>query len=207
MIVFIFRIFSLCGLCVWCYPTCKFAPCVIHDPDTTNTIRNRSRHVTQHYKAMVLLIWIGHQFRWISAHLLITALWEMKLCSCCWRLKSLRPSDATWRHRSGSTLAQVLICYLTAPNLTRNNVDISSMGFCDTHLGPNLLEVPKISFRNISLKNTPAKQFPCLSVAMLPVSNVKMPCSDAIVMKWLSDVTEIQMQPAYLFYELVAPMA
>ena len=29
---------------------------------------------------------------------------------------SLRPSDAIWRHRSGSTLARVMACCLTAPS-------------------------------------------------------------------------------------------
>ena len=29
---------------------------------------------------------------------------------------SMRPSDAIWRHRSGSTLAQVMACCLTAPS-------------------------------------------------------------------------------------------
>ena len=31
-------------------------------------------------------------------------------------INSLRPTDATWRHRSGSTLAQVMACCLTAPS-------------------------------------------------------------------------------------------
>ena len=31
-------------------------------------------------------------------------------------INSLWPSDAIWRHRSGSTLAQVMACYLTAPS-------------------------------------------------------------------------------------------
>ena len=31
-------------------------------------------------------------------------------------LNSLRPSDAIWRHRSGSTLAQVMGCCLTTPS-------------------------------------------------------------------------------------------
>ena len=31
-------------------------------------------------------------------------------------LNSLGPSDAIWRHRSGSTLAQVMACWLTAPS-------------------------------------------------------------------------------------------
>ena len=33
-----------------------------------------------------------------------------------WWLNSLRPSDTIWRHRSGSTLAQVMACCLTAPS-------------------------------------------------------------------------------------------
>ena len=32
------------------------------------------------------------------------------------RFNSLRPSDTIWRHRSGSTLAQVMACCLRAPN-------------------------------------------------------------------------------------------
>ena len=31
-------------------------------------------------------------------------------------LNSLRPSEAIWKHRVGSTLAQVMACYLTAPS-------------------------------------------------------------------------------------------
>ena len=31
-------------------------------------------------------------------------------------VKSLRPSDAIWRHRSGSILAQLMACCLTAPS-------------------------------------------------------------------------------------------
>ena len=31
-------------------------------------------------------------------------------------VNSLRPSDTIWRHRSGSTLAQVMACCLTAPS-------------------------------------------------------------------------------------------
>ena len=32
------------------------------------------------------------------------------------QINSLRPSDTMWRHRSGSTLAQVMTCCLTAPS-------------------------------------------------------------------------------------------
>ena len=31
-------------------------------------------------------------------------------------INSLRPSDIIWQHRSGSTLAQVMVCCLTAPS-------------------------------------------------------------------------------------------
>ena len=34
----------------------------------------------------------------------------------CVRVNSLWPSDAIWRQRSGSTLAQVMACWLTAPS-------------------------------------------------------------------------------------------
>ena len=40
------------------------------------------------------------------------------MCSDWWytAINSLRPSDAIWRHRSGSTLAQVMACCLMAPS-------------------------------------------------------------------------------------------
>ena len=34
----------------------------------------------------------------------------------CYFVDSLRPSDAIWRHKTGSTLAQVMACCLTAPS-------------------------------------------------------------------------------------------
>ena len=42
---------------------------------------------------------------------------EIPLASVCSGfINSLRPSDAFWRHRSGSPLAQVMACCLTAPS-------------------------------------------------------------------------------------------
>ena len=40
--------------------------------------------------------------------------------------RSLWPSDAIWRHKSGSTLAQVMVCCLWAPNnyLKQSNIDL-----------------------------------------------------------------------------------
>ena len=37
-------------------------------------------------------------------------------CSRCVLVNSLWPSDAIWRHRSGSTLVQIMVCCLTAPS-------------------------------------------------------------------------------------------
>ena len=36
--------------------------------------------------------------------------------SCIWLINSLWPNDAIWRHKSRSTLAQVMACCLTAPS-------------------------------------------------------------------------------------------
>ena len=47
---------------------------------------------------------------------------SMPICSCSfgfcagWAVNSLWPGDAIWWHRSGSTLAQVMACCLTAPS-------------------------------------------------------------------------------------------
>ena len=69
---------------------------------------------------------IAHPHRWIMG------------CLCVdfnenYVINSLWPSDATWDHRSGSTLAQVMACCLTAPRHT-TNVDFSSVRFCVIHL-------------------------------------------------------------------------
>ena len=46
--------------------------------------------------------------------------WGQVMCAAHWNrgiaIKSLRPSDAIWQHRSGSTLAQVMAFCLTAPS-------------------------------------------------------------------------------------------
>ena len=50
--------------------------------------------------------YLNHWWPSLLIHICITQLW--------W-VNSLRPGDAIWRHRSGSTLAQVMACCLTAP--------------------------------------------------------------------------------------------
>ena len=49
-------------------------------------------------------------------------------------LNSSRTNDAICRHRSGSTLAQVMACCLTAPVITWTNVDLSSNKSHEIHL-------------------------------------------------------------------------
>ena len=63
-------------------------------------------------------------------------------------MNSLRPSDAIWCHRSGSTLAQVI---------SRSNVDISLVRFSDIHQRAIPQEMPQPSITRISLKITQSK--------------------------------------------------
>ena len=65
---------------------------------------------------------------WLWSSLSHQRLWSYRNGTCCsgdnccnyltdtHPLNSLWPSDATWRHGSGSTLAQVMACCLTAPS-------------------------------------------------------------------------------------------
>ena len=46
----------------------------------------------------------------------------------CDYFNSLWPSDTIWRHRSWSTLAQVMACCLAAPSHYLNNVDLHKYG-------------------------------------------------------------------------------
>ena len=71
--------------------------------------------------------------------------------SFCSGLNSLRPSDAIWRRRSGSTLAQVMACSLTTPSHYLNVTFILGQfhKICLHHQSLNLFEnyMPKISFK------------------------------------------------------------
>ena len=66
-------------------------------------------------------------------------------------LNSLWPGDAIWRHRSGSTLAQVMACCLMAPGHYWTNVDLSSVRYRGIHLGVVSLQWPNISVIKVSL--------------------------------------------------------
>ena len=78
-------------------------------------------------------------------------------------INSLWPSDAIWRHKSGSALAHVMACGVTAPSLYLNknppqkpwtNVDLSSVMSSGIHLKVILQEILQPSFTKISLKIT-----------------------------------------------------
>ena len=69
-------------------------------------------------------------------------------------INSLWPSDAIWRHGSGSTLAQVMACCLTAPSHYLNHVDLSSMRSYDIFLRTISQEMPLPSITKIRLKIT-----------------------------------------------------
>ena len=62
---------------------------------------------------------------------------------------SLRPSDTIWRHRSGSTLAQVKACCLPAPN---HYLNLSSVRSSDIHVRAISQEIPQPTIIQISLK-------------------------------------------------------
>ena len=64
---------------------------------------------------------------------------------------TVRPSDVTWRHRSGSTLAQVMACCLTAPSPCLNQCWL----FAYHHLRWQSLEgnFTKVSQSSIKLQN------------------------------------------------------
>ena len=75
------------------------------------------------------------------------------LCICANRyFNPLRPSGAKWRHRYESTLAQVMVCCLTAPTIIRHNDDFSSLKSSDIHLRPTSQEIAnygtKLSFKS-----------------------------------------------------------
>ena len=70
------------------------------------------------------------------------------------RVNTLWSSDTMCRHRSASTLAQVMACCLMAPNHYLNQFDLSSVTFSEIHLRAITQEVPQPSIPKISFKMT-----------------------------------------------------
>ena len=80
-----------------------------------------------------------------------THLWQMIECilvNLSW------PSDAIWRHRTWSTLVQIMAYRLTVLNhyLKRNNVDQSSVRSCGVRLKVILCDILNISIPYMGLK-------------------------------------------------------
>ena len=71
---------------------------------------------------------------------------------------SLWPCNAKWWHRSGSTLAQVMACCLTAPSHYLSQWWFSLLTSCEIHLTAISQQVPWILFCIMSLKITLSKK-------------------------------------------------
>ena len=67
---------------------------------------------------------------------------------------SLWLSDAIWRQRSGSTLAQIMACCLLHQAITWTNVDWSSVKSSDIHIKAISQEMPQPSITEICLEMT-----------------------------------------------------
>ena len=91
-------------------------------------------------------------------------LWEFVGAECFKKQKivvrPLWPSDTTCRHRFGSTLAQEMVCCLTAPS---HYVDLSSKVFCGIHFRAVSQEVLRNLIRNTYSKVTLLELLPHLT--------------------------------------------
>ena len=101
------------------------------------TIHNTRVCYLTHQWEMHLLLWYRKYTIYHIKYTLFNSLW---------------PSDAMWRQRSGSTLAQVMACCLTA--ITWTNVDWSSVKSSDIHIRAISQEMLQPSITKICLKIT-----------------------------------------------------
>ena len=62
------------------------------------------------------LMWSIQKDKWIDWRIDLCIIRETDLCFSTFNFNSLWPGDAIWWQRSGSTLAQVMACCLTAPS-------------------------------------------------------------------------------------------
>ena len=78
--------------------------------------RHSPKNTGMHFKMMVILIRL--QYIKITIWWYAIVIFEGGLASIGMTglVNSLWPSDTIWRHKSGSTLAQVMACCLTAPS-------------------------------------------------------------------------------------------
>ena len=87
-------------------------------------------------------------------------------------INSLWHSDTTWTYRFGSTLVQVMACFLTAPSHYLNRCWLSLLRFCSIHRGRFSQGVPKLLLYKITLlKSLP--HLPGVSELMVSVRRYK----------------------------------
>ena len=110
---------------------------------------------------MVSVILRALEFTRVKMHKTISgfpAAWaEVSYCHCAflnYPLNSLWPSDVIWRHRSVSTLVQVIACVWRHRANTLTNIDLSSMSSSDKHPKAMSQEMPQPSITKISLNIT-----------------------------------------------------
>ena len=103
---------------------------------------------------LTMMLWISHQrsLEWYEQSTRRVGV----LASLCftwwyWWLNSLWPSDTIWRHKSGSTLAQVMACCLKAPSHYLNQCWFI---ISEVQWHPSESKIPQPSVTEISLKIT-----------------------------------------------------
>ena len=80
--------------------------------------------------------------------------WEYLLVNSQVLVDSLWPSDTIWRHKYGSTLAQVMACCLTAPSHYLNQCWLIISKASSIHLSEILQEIQRLSDTEITWKIT-----------------------------------------------------
>ena len=120
--------------------------------------------------------------------------WEKGICICIWPdqsrllisgsgwINSLGPSGAIWRHRSGSILAQVMACWLTAPSHYLLTYQLSSLRSSDIHPTAVSQEMPQPTVTELSLKIT-YRNF-----------HSNLPGANELVLPWHFHVCEVHLK-------------
>ena len=111
--------------------------------------REKINHIQEVWKYNQQL---DSQYDGTTACLMMGISLAVHLCVITVIINSLWPSDATWRQRSGSTLAQVMACCLTAPSHYLNQCWLSSVRSSDIYLTAISQEISQPSITKISLK-------------------------------------------------------
>ena len=133
------------------YKLCT-ASCIFADPNHKGITIFHANYMSSDAKPADALV--VYRYIWYVVYLegistTYTFLVRLLAASC---FNSLRPSDAIRRQRSGSTLAQVMSCCLTAPSHYLNKCWLSSLRSREVHLRAISLEISQPSVTKINLK-------------------------------------------------------